>query len=252
VLASIENFRDFGGFRTQDGRTLKLGRLYRSGAQHQAADEDLAALAQLGVQVVVDLRHPSERKREVCRRWPGFCAEVIDNGWEETFPSWAERLKGQMPSVELLRKWKRAWYAQMATEPGRFELFARCLDALATTDRPVLIHCSAGKDRTGVLVALIQHAVGIGRDEITTDFLRSNNDEVFVRKAPGVSAELQRISGSPPDAATVRASMAVEAGYLEAAFEGIVSRYGSIEGYFEQALGLGPSRRAALQSRLLG
>jgi len=252
MLPSIENFRDFGGFQTASGKRMKRGRLYRSAAQHMATDEDLAALAELNLGVIVDLRHPSERKVEVCRRWPGFSAEVIDNGWEETFPSWVERLKDQIPTVELLRKWKRAWYSQMATEPGRFDLFARCLAALADTDRPMLIHCSAGKDRTGVLVALVQYVAGVGWDHIVADFVRSNDEAMFRLRAPGVRASLERISGADPDAATVRAAMAVEADYLEIAFDGMVSRYGSVDAYLERALVLGTTERAALRARLLG
>lgn len=251
MLASIENFRDFGGYAAPGGR-LKPGRLYRSGAQHEATDADLAALAELGIEVLVDLRHPSEREREVCRRWPGFSAEVIQNDWEEDFPVWAETLKDHRPSAALFRRRKLAWYDQMAAAPGRAELFSRTLAALAETDRPILIHCASGKDRTGVLVALVQHIAGVGWDDIVADFLRSNIDEMFARKAPGVGADIERVSGVAPDAATVRATMAVEAAYLEAAFQGMTSRYGSVDAYLDRALGLGPSRRASLQARLVG
>ena len=252
VLPSIQNFRDFGGFETASGQRMGRGRLYRSAAQHEATDEDLAVLARLDLGVIVDLRHPSEREFEVCRRWPGFAADVIENDWEDTFPNWTERLKGQAPTVELLRKWKRLWYGQMATAPGRIDLFARCLAALADSDRPILIHCSAGKDRTGVLVALVQHVAGVGWDDVVTDFLRSNNEAMFRHRAPGVRADLERIAGTDPDPATVRAAMAVEADYLEIAFEGMTSQYGSVDAYLEQALALGAAERETLQARLLG
>ena len=251
IFAGIGNFRDFGGHATPSGRMVR-GRLFRSAAHHEATDEDLAALKALGVEVIVDLRHPTERQREACRRWPGFAAEVIQNDWEETFPSWADVLREHAPSVEVLREHKLAWYGQMAVEPNRADLFARCLAALAATDRRVLIHCSAGKDRTGVLVALVQHAAGASWDDITSDFLRSNDEGFLRRRAAQTAATLERLSGIAPDPATVRAAMAVERHYLEAAFQGMASRYGSVDAYFEQPLGFGPSERAALQARLLG
>ena len=89
----IENFRDFGGYDTACGRGLKAGRLFRSANHAYATDGDLAALRDLGVGVIVDLRRRREREREPSRRWEGFAGAVIENDIDGPEHDWADALK---------------------------------------------------------------------------------------------------------------------------------------------------------------
>ena len=105
---------------------------------------------------------------------------------------------------------------------------------------PLVIHCTAGKDRTGFACALILHALGVAENVIAEDYLLTNR---FYRRDPSASSDL------PDDVRQVLAS--VEASFLAAAFEVIRADYGDLERYFRDGLGLGLRQRTALESRYL-
>src|ERR1700720_2789102 len=90
----IENFRDFGGYATVSGRSMKRGKFFRSGAHATATDGDLSRLSELGLVAVVDLRRTEERQRDPSRRWPGFLAEVVENDIASEHPDWAASIRG--------------------------------------------------------------------------------------------------------------------------------------------------------------
>ena len=118
--------------------------------------------------------------------------------------------------------------------------FARCSRHLLGDRAPLVIHCTAGKDRTGFACALILHALDVPDDLIAEDYLLTNR---FYRRDPSHSRDL------PEEVKQVLAS--VEASFLAAAFEAISADYGGLENYFSDGLGLGAAERAELQARYL-
>ena len=120
--------------------------------------------------------------------------------------------------------------------PSFRALFAHLLEDRA----PLVIHCTAGKDRTGFACALILHALGVPDEVIAEDYLLTNR---FYRRDPGASSDL------PEDVRQVLGS--VEGSFLAAAFEAISADYGDLESYFSDGLGLGARERAALEARYL-
>ena len=115
-------------------------------------------------------------------------------------------------------------------------LFAHLLEDRA----PLVIHCTAGKDRTGFACALILHALGVPDDLIAEDYLLTNR---FYRRDPAASSDL------PEDVKQVLAS--VEASFLAAAFDAISADYGDLESYFRDGLGIRAGERAELKTRYL-
>ncbi len=228
------------------------GRMYRSAAHHAATDADLQALAALGLGLVVDLRTPNERTEEPSRRWPGFAAEVIQNDLAEADEGWGPLLREHPPTAEVFRRRKLDWYGRMAFDPRHQDLFRRYFDALATTHGPLLVHCAAGKDRTGVLVALTHHVAGVAREEMLEDFVRSNRVGMLERRAGPVALRIVSLCGNAPPDDAVWAAMAVEAAYLEATLQALAERHGSIDRYLEQALGFDAVKRAGFEARFLG
>ena len=251
-LIGIDNLRDFGGYETACGRGLKRGLLYRSAHHHGATDEDLEALAALNLAVIVDLRRREERTSQPSRRHLGFAGQVIENDIGDDDGGWEAMLRGREPTAALFHQESLAWYARCAFEPRHVDLYARYFAALAEADGPVLIHCAAGKDRTGLLAALTHHVAGVGQDDMLADYLMTNDLDFHRLRAPSIAAIIARHSGHAPSDEAVRAAMSVQAGYLETALAAIRERYGSLDAYLEQALGVDPGRSAAVRARLLG
>ncbi len=252
ALQGVDNLRDFGGYATACGRGLKPGRLYRSGHHSRATDEDLQAMAGLGLGLIVDLRRANEREREPSRRWPGFSAEVIESDLDDSDGGWESMLRDAEPTPVFFRQKSAEWYRKAPFEPRMIDLFSRYLFALAETGGPVLAHCAAGKDRTGLIVALTHFLAGVHRDDMLEDYLLTNRLDFQAVRLPQVARMIERLSGRAPSDEAVRTAMGVHAEDLEASLDAMVERCGSVDAYVEGPLGFDRNRRAALEAYLLG
>ena len=248
----VDNLRDFGGYATRCGRGLKPGRLYRSAHHQNATDEDLQTLAALNLTVIVDLRRAEERAKYPSRRHEGFSGEVIHNDLGDADAGWEAMLRDQEPTAAFFRAKSLDWYRRAAFETRHIDLFSRYFAALAVAEGPVLIHCAAGKDRTGLLAALTHHLAGVHRDDMLEDYLLTNRLDFHQRRARTIAGLITEYTGVVPTDAAVRAAMGVEAADLEAALEVIEAKYGSIDAYMEQVLGVDDRKREVFAARFLG
>jgi protein tyrosine/serine phosphatase len=124
------------------------------------------------------------------------------------------------------------------------------LTVLERAEGPSLVHCVAGKDRTGFAVALVQRLLGVHADDVMADYLLTNTaSRLDERIASGAFEDMPRYAGL--DAATVRALWGVEADYLATTFAAVASQHGTIEAYAEAVLGLDASERDALRAAYL-
>ena len=251
AFAGIENFRDFGGAPSILGGHVRTGRLFRAGHLGAATAADLVALDRLSIATVVDLRRPSERARQPSR-WSAARLIVSEAG---------DRAEG--PHVEFLRSgdlsdagveaYLAGYYRQAPFEPRHLALFA---DAFAALDPDpsgdagaILIHCTAGKDRTGLLAALILAALGVAPADVLADFTATNAMMTPERRRR-VGASLQPIIGRAPSEAILRGFMGVTAAHLELAFAAIDAAAGSLAAYLA-GLGVDAARLQRLRRRLL-
>ena len=252
TLDGVENFRDYGGYSAADGRRLKTGRLYRSAHHGTASEADLARLDALGLHTLVDLRRTTERTRMPSLRGIGFAAEVIANDIDdEETDSFHAHLMNSDQSVEAMRQYLVDYYRAAPFEPRHIELYTKYFKALAEVDGAVLIHCAAGKDRTGLLAALTHRLLGVSEEDIFADYLLTNDPERMERRAPLFAAWVQELTGRTPSREAIFTSMGVDAEYLRTAFAAIEARYGSVEAYLEQALGVDAALKAKIEDRLL-
>ena len=220
----VFNVRDLGGLPTHDGRTTRLGRLYRADGVQRLAGADLEAARALGLRTVIDLRTDGEIERG--GRFP-VDAYVVD--WHH-LPMiqrmWSEDdLVATSGAVDFLRD----RYIEMLTEGA--ESLPRIIDLVAVGG-PALFHCAAGKDRTGVVAAVLLGLVGVPHDEIADDYHVT---------AQAMAAFVDWLTVTYPEAIDAMTSQPPE--YLEAPREAMLAfldhvddRYGSVE---DLARGLG-------------
>lgn len=248
---AIENFRDFGGYATGCGRGLKTGRLYRSGHHAHATDADLAALQVLDLVAVIDLRNPDERLREPSRRWPGFDGRVIDN---DTAPAldWVSEMHASPMTAESLVADTARHYRSNVFEPRLIDLFSRFFAQVATVEGAVVVHCAAGKDRTGLACAFLHHIAGVHPDDMIADYLMTNDERRLDRKVAQSGAFVERLTGRRPPDDALKAWVQVYPHFLDAAFDEIRDRCGTIDRYLCDVLGVDSTRRTAIHERILG
>jgi protein-tyrosine phosphatase len=236
-LAGASNFRDLGGYPTSDGRAVRWRQIFRSNHLGHLTHADIEVLRGLGLKSAFDFRGTEERSAALCG-----VAEIAVHSLpiEPTVVAAlrARRANGTPLSsgdaLEVMRDSYRGYVHH--NTPSFRALFAHLLEDRA----PLVIHCTAGKDRTGFACALILHALGVADDVIAEDYLLTNR---FYRRDPTASSDL------PEEVKQVLAS--VQASFLAAAFETIGADYGDLENYFRDGLGLGADERAKLQARYL-
>ncbi|MFN3857279.1 MAG: tyrosine-protein phosphatase [Caulobacter sp.] len=250
-FTTIENLRDFGDYAAGH-RHMRKGVLFRSAHQAEASEEELEALKALGLTLIVDLRRPGERERNPSRRWRDFDAEVIVNDHpEEGDDPWQTFMKSAAITAESMRAYMLTYYDAAPHEPRHIDLYTRWFARLGETEGATLVHCAAGKDRTGILCALTHHIAGVHVDDIVADYLLTNDEERFARRMPLFAAHVEELTGARPDEAAMRTTMGVEAEYLDRAFAVMKARHGSIDNYLRDVLGLDAGRREAVERRIL-
>lgn len=247
----VENFRDFGDYAAGQ-RRLKRGLLYRSAHHGNATPADLDAIRDLGISVIVDLRRPNERERDPCRRWSGFAANLIENdiGKVDDDP-WHLFIASSDLSEDSFRRYMVDYYREAPFVERHVDLYSRYFQALAKADGAVLIHCAAGKDRTGILAALTHHLAGVSEDDLVEDFLLTNDPGRFERRVPVMMEVMRNLTGKSPSEAAVRTALGVEAQYLETAFAAIHDKHGSLDAYLDRELGVDDTARQAIHDRIL-
>ena len=248
---AIENFRDAGGYATACGRGLQAGRVYRSGHHAHATDADLARLQALGLAAVVDLRQPDERAREPSRRWGGFDAVVIESDLAAT-TNWVAELEVSPLTAEALVADTMRHYRMNVFEPRLIDLFRRFLASVGGARGAVVVHCAAGKDRTGAACALVHHLAGVPREHMIADFLLTNDESRLERKMAQAGDFVERLLGRRPADAALRAWVQVYPEYLDAAFDEIRGRSGTVDAYLQDVLGVDSALRERIHERLLG
>lgn len=248
---AIENFRDFGDYAAGP-RRLKQGLLYRSAAQSRATDADLEKLGGLGISVIVDLRRSNEREKEPSRRWDGFAAQVIENDiGQDTADEWGTFIQTSDLSVQSFHEYMMDYYRHAPFQRRHIDLYQRYFRALAETDGPILVHCAAGKDRTGIICALTHHVAGVHDDDIQADYLLTNDPARMEKRLPMIREVIHEATGKTASDAALMVAMRVEAEYLAEAFRVMRDAHGSLDGYLDQALGLDAELRGRLHDRLL-
>lgn len=180
-FGSIHNFRDFGGYAGRDGQRVRTDLLFRSAHLNTLSDQDLSAIDAMNIGTVVDLRHAPERKRQ-----PSLWPQNSHRTAVLTQPAHAPAEQHQVApheafaehrlyTAEDARDYMIGSYGSRPHDEGFKALFSMTLERMSAQDADagsgVLVHCAAGKDRTGTLCALIQGILGVSEDDIMADYM---------------------------------------------------------------------------------
>jgi protein-tyrosine phosphatase len=252
-VSGIPNFRDYGNYRALDGSHIATGSLYRSAAPTHPTSADLTLIRALNLQVVIDLRGNAERNAAPVRLPARLAAQTIfADGERHPRVPHLEAASGadEATNIATARRNMRAIYARLPFRPLLVTIYSRYFRALAESPGPTLVHCAAGKDRTGLLVCLLHTVLGVHNDDMFHDYMLTNSvgdpEARVAQLRPHISAEF----GSMSDAA-IRVFASVEPAFLQSAFDAIGARYGSVASYLERVLGVTGGVRRALVARLL-
>jgi len=247
-MENASNFRDLGGIPTTDGRVVKWGKIYRSGKLSKLSKKDLNYFNTLGINTIVDFRDDTEVVKDKTR-----------------FPTNREVNRIRTPigdrsgnmQAELRKQIKSANQDDFDSEKFVADVMRQFIDSFAyqyqpfleivaeSKNAPVLYHCSAGKDRTGLGTALILGMLGVEKDVIFGDFMMSNyyrNKDInkTLRKTSLIAK--QRIT---------QPLVEVKESYIITAFDAIDKKYGSMEAFFKNEYGFDDGKIEAFRNEFL-
>lgn len=242
------NFRDIGGYATADGRFTRWGQVYRSGSLSALSPEDQAYLRGLGLRLVCDLRSPAEVSQS-----PDRLPE------DEGMVAWQRPLHSQQSSREQVRALRRHrhtmdgllfhFYTDVIIEQNAAQV-GEILTAVAEEGkRPLLIHCAAGKDRTGMVIALLLLLLGVPEETVLADYSLSNQAHEAINQA--MERDMRQVLWVGIRPSQLYPVLLADPAILRAALAYLRQRYGSVEAYLHGPAGMKPETLTALRAALL-
>jgi protein-tyrosine phosphatase len=245
-LRSVLNFRDIAGTHAGNGSVIKKGMVYRSASLDSISKKDISLLRQLGIRTIIDLRGPSEqkkRKRELGGiRIISMPLDFQGKTRERLYPYFRKK-----NSEEKILEISNELYLEIAEASA--PVLAGIIEILREPDSgAILFHCQAGKDRTGIIAALIHLLAGSERDIIIGDFLRSNDELIPYFKRMFMLRKIITFGFFPYK--MVIFAVRVKERNISSVIEMVINRPGGIEGYLESA-GLDASGLAEFKEKIV-
>jgi len=254
-VAAAPNLRDLGGYQTRDGGVVARGLVYRSNAFTEMSADDVKKLEPLGLKNDYDLRATAEAKAALDELPPNVRRHLLN--------VMADVKSAALPDINaLLRKPKEAnvvlgdgkaealfieGYREFITLPSARRAYRALFISLADSKNlPAVFHCASGKDRTGWAAAALLTLLGVAKETVMADYMRTNEYTL-----PQSASVIDGFVAAGGDRAIAEAVFGVKPEYLEASFDEMQKRYGTIEAYFAKGLGIDAAGQKALRDRFL-
>lgn len=252
-LDGVLNFREMGGLAGAGG-TIRHGLIFRSGHLATATDADLTKLAALDIGSIVDFRlgadkagdggddrvPPGAALHEMPMTDPGGRGEEIRETLLSGDPNLMQERYGDGKAHALATEGA----ATQASDPVKHAIYAKFLDHVADAERPVLFHCSAGKDRAGWAATVLGMALGVSKDDLIDHYLLSN-----VHRNPEERRAYYESRGVNVD--LVMPFLGVHRDFISAALAFVDKNFADSNDYLARALNFGPERVEQLRNKLL-
>jgi protein-tyrosine phosphatase len=249
-LQGGRNFRDLGGYRTDDGRQVRWGRLYRSGVMSGLTAADMDYLSSLGIEVIRDLRSRQERTSQPNPFLQTQAPQVVATDYDLLAPAGLQAATTSAQAISVFAD----TYVQFTQElaPQYTDLFAR----LVRRQTPLAFNCSAGKDRTGMAAALILSVLGVPRQTVIEDYALT---QVYVPPSsllkqmansagsPGLSPEQAKAMAQIPQE-VLMVMMGSDPAILRQALERIDQKYGGPIELAKSSYGLSDAKISSLRA----
>ena len=254
-IPSLPNLRDIGGYATATGGRVRTGQLYRSTELNHLQGDDLEQFAELGIRAVFDMRTAAERQAE---------PDVVPEGTEQVVcdvlkdsqsaapaqilkvlsdPALAEQVLGGGKAVQIFEQ----GYREIVSLPSALGAYRAFFTAIAQdAHRPALFHCTTGKDRTGWAAAAMLLLLGASEEDVLYDYELTNRDLL-----PALKPLLEHFRAAGGDPRLLEPVLGVDADYLRTALDEMRQRFGSIEAYFEEGLGIDSDGQRGLRDTLV-
>jgi protein-tyrosine phosphatase len=255
IIPSIPNLRDLGGHLSRDGRRTRSGLLYRSEQLSGITDQDMPALANLGLKKIYDLRTAVERAAGT-DRVPAVAQEVVEDiladeqqsATANLFklfedPAKANAMLGGGQAATMFHQVYVDLVSLPSARNGYSDMFTEIVDP---DNLPALFHCTTGKDRTGWAAAAILMLFGMPDEKVMEDYLASNNHIL-----PEYADLIEKFTSAGVEKEILLSILGVRREYLEIALQEMHVKFGTIEDYFSKGLDIGPSGQEALRQRFL-
>ena len=250
-FVGVHHFRDIGGYRTIDGRRVKWNTFYRSDKLSDLTEEDIEYFKALGIKTILDLRSKGEVLSSPDPYIEGLkyinisgMSELDNNNGNFDMISifnqnYLEHFDGKK---FLMNGYRSAVFNNLA--------YKELIDCMENEERmPILLHCTAGKDRTGFASALILLILGVPEETVIKDYLLSN--EYRKSKNEEIVKSIKKLSNNPKHFELLNMMLEVRREYIEASFKEIRDKYENIDKYLEVEYGLSKTKRRELKKRYL-
>ncbi|MBC1777826.1 tyrosine-protein phosphatase [Listeria booriae] len=247
-LEGCFNFRDLGGYVNTAGKTVKWGKLYRSSLLTNITEKDKDTLEKLGVSWICDLRSTSEIAAKPTPALAHIKNRHIPIGTAKNESTESQKI--DLPDDHRVYEplMGESYRVFVQSKDGFREIFN---DIIEKEEVPFLFHCTAGKDRTGVLGALLLKLLDVPENTILADYELTN------QYADNILGEMQGLvnafsnSEKKIDLENFRPMAEARPAYLEIAFDEMQKEYGSVDAYLEKGIGITPSEKAKFQTMML-
>ncbi|WP_343643220.1 tyrosine-protein phosphatase [Chryseobacterium sp.] len=242
-IRKVTNFRTVGNIKNADGRTLKEGKFYRSAHLHKLKRKSFDDFEKLGIKEIIDLRN----SREIAQKPDQLPSENVYknfSAFEDEGDQLAQAkklvLKGKVNASDADKRMIDFYREYVTKNP---EMIKRIITEILESKDPILYHCTAGKDRTGITTALILTILKFDKETVYNEYLLSNNyRKNLVQKRLRLAHTLHFLYPKM-DLQVLEKLSWVEKRYLDAAFEEINKKYGSTDVYIQQVLGISDAKR---------